>query len=125
VSTTETEIEESATEVRLEVRSHPRCLEHRPGLGHPEQPGRLTAVLQALAPPPDGRWRLLSDSPLPPEDDILGALEWVHDAAYIERVRAAVLREPMAGLEDCVVSQGSFAAATAAAGSPCRRASTW
>jgi acetoin utilization deacetylase AcuC-like enzyme len=117
VPTTETEIEDGATEVRLEVRSHPRCLEHRPGLGHPEQPGRLTTVLQALESPPDARWRLLPECPLPPEDDILGALEWVHDAAYIERVRSAASSgKGWIDSQDCVVSPGSFTAATAAAG---------
>jgi acetoin utilization deacetylase AcuC-like enzyme len=117
VPTTDTEIEAGAAEVRLEVRSHPRCLEHRPGIGHPEQPGRVTAVLQALESPPDARWRLLPESPLPPEDDTLGVLEWVHEAAYIERVRSAASSgKGWLDSQDCVVSAGSFAAATAAAG---------
>ena len=32
--------------LRLEVRSHPDCLLHRPPLGHPEAPARLRAVLE-------------------------------------------------------------------------------
>lgn len=117
MSTTETDRAEVAAERRLEIRSHPRCLEHQPGLGHPEQPSRLSAVLRALEAPPDGRWRLLPESPLPSDDDILGVLAWVHDAAYIERVRtAAASGAGWLDSEDCVVSQGSFAAATAAAG---------
>jgi acetoin utilization deacetylase AcuC-like enzyme len=117
VSTTETDRDDGATEVRLEVRSHPRCLEHRPGLGHPEQPGRLTTVLEALEPPSGARWRLVRDSPLPPEGDILGVLEWVHDAAHIERVRAAAgAGKGWLDSQDCVVSPGSFGAAVAAAG---------
>lgn len=117
MSTTETGSAEVAAERWLEVRSHPRCLEHRPGIGHPDQPNRLAAVLQALEAPPDGHWRLLPESPLPSEDDILGVLAWVHDTAYIERVRtAAASGAGWLDSEDCVVSQGSFAAAMAAAG---------
>lgn len=115
--TTETDREAGATEARLEVRSHPLCLEHRPGLGHPEQPGRLMAVLEALAPPPSGSWRLLPESPLPSESDTVGVLEWVHDGAHIERVRgAASSGKGWLDSEDCVVSGGTFASATAAAG---------
>ena len=117
MSTTETDREAGATGARLEVRSHPLCLGHQPGLGHPEQPGRLTAVLEALANPPDGRWRLIRESPLPSEGDILGALGWVHDPAHIERLRAAAAAGTgWLDSEDCAVSAGSFAAATAAAG---------
>jgi len=117
VSTTETDRQDGATEVRVEVRSHPLCLEHRPGLGHPEQPGRLTAVMEALAPPSAGSWRLLPSSPLPPEGDIVGVLEWVHDEAHIERVReAAASGKGWLDSDDCVVSGGTFAAAMAAAG---------
>ena len=117
MSTTETDGEAGAAEARLEVRSHPLCLEHRPHLGHPELPGRVTAVLEALAPPADARWRLIPDSPLPPEGDVLGVLEWVHDGAYIERVRsAAASAKGWLDSEDCAVSAGTFASATAAAG---------
>ncbi|MEO8810093.1 MAG: histone deacetylase family protein, partial [Rhodanobacter sp.] len=28
--------------------THPACLQHEPGLGHPEQPARLQAVWRAL-----------------------------------------------------------------------------
>lgn len=117
MSTTETDRTEAAAGVRLEVRSHPRCLEHRPGLGHPEQPGRLAAVLRALEDPADARWRVLPDCPLPPEDDILGVLAWVHDPDYIERVcAAAAAGAGSIDSDDCALSEGSFAAATAAAG---------
>lgn len=32
----------------LRIYSHPACLEHDPGLGHPESPSRLVAVIDAL-----------------------------------------------------------------------------
>ena len=101
----------------LEVRSNPRCLEHRPGLGHPDQPSRLERVLAALEPPPTAGWRLVPDSPVPPDDQVLGVLKWVHDAEYIDRVRfAAGSGSGWVDSHDCVVSSGTFAAATAAVG---------
>lgn len=42
----------------LLILSHPACLEHRPGPGHPEAPERLAAVVDALrAALPDAVWR--------------------------------------------------------------------
>ena len=32
----------------LQLYTHPACLQHDPGLGHPESPARLHAVLAAL-----------------------------------------------------------------------------
>lgn len=59
----------------------------------------------------------MADSPLPPQDDVLGVLKWVHDADYIERVRqAAASNAPWIDSHDCVVSTGTFKAATAAVG---------
>ncbi len=101
----------------LEIRSHPACLLHRPGPGHPESPARLQVVLDALSARVDGRWSMNRESPIPDDDDILGALAWVHDRAYIDRVREA---RPEGALwidsEDCLVSDGTFEAASAAAG---------
>jgi acetoin utilization deacetylase AcuC-like enzyme len=101
----------------LEVRSNPRCLEHRPGLGHPEGPERVNAVLEALELPTAPGWKVVADSPLPPEGDILGVLKWIHDTDHIERVRAA--SEKGSGWldsHDCAVSPGTFRSAVAAAG---------
>lgn len=101
----------------VEVRSHPRCLEHVPGLGHPERPDRITAILDALSTTAAVPWRLVPESRLPSEDDTLGVLRWVHDLEYIERVREA--SEGGSGWldsQDCAVSEGTFAAAVAASG---------
>jgi acetoin utilization deacetylase AcuC-like enzyme len=100
----------------VQVRSHPRCLEHDPGLGHPESRRRLEVILDALSSDPDG-WVVDRAAPLPPDRDTLGMLRWIHDGDYIERVRAASARgRGFVDNEDCRVSAGTFDAAVAAAG---------
>ena len=101
----------------LSVRSHPRCLEHQPGLGHPERPERVRVVLDALSARAEGRWVVDGESPLPPDEDILGTLAWIHDPAYIKRVReASAAGGGWLDSQDCGVSSGTFDAAVAAAG---------
>ena len=63
----------------LSVRSHPMCLEHNPGLGHPETPERVRVILDALSARGDGRWTVDSESPRPTEEDTLGTLAGIHD----------------------------------------------
>lgn len=97
------------------VRSHPACLDHLPRLGHPETPARLRTVLDALD--GSGPWTVERESPLPPEEDILGALRWLHEPSYLDRFRAAVAQgEAFLDSEDCPLSPGTFRAAVAAAG---------
>ncbi len=101
----------------VSVRSHPLCLEHRPGLGHPETAQRVEVVLDALSARAEGRWVVDRESPLPAEQDVVGALAWVHDPAHIERVRSASVRgSGWLDSHDCGVSGGTFAAAVAASG---------
>jgi len=101
----------------VSVRSHPLCLEHRPGLGHPETAQRVEVVLDALSARAEGRWVVDRESPLPAEEDVVGALAWVHDPAHIERVRSASARgSGWLDSHDCGVSEGTFAAAVAASG---------
>jgi acetoin utilization deacetylase AcuC-like enzyme len=101
----------------MQVRSHPDCLEHRPSLGHPESPKRLQTVLETLRAVQEPAWQLDVESPLPPADDVLGVIKWLHDSEYIERVRAAAEAAPgHVDSHDCVVSNGSYSAALAAAG---------
>lgn len=101
----------------VSVRSHPWCLEHRPGLGHPEQPQRVRVVLDALGARVDNRWAIDHESPLPREEDISGVLKWVHDSEYIARVREAAERgSGFVDSEDCTVSKGTYRSAVAAAG---------
>ena len=99
------------------VRAHPRCLEHRPPAGYPETPARVEEILKAVSPGSGGGWELEPEALLPPEDDIVGVLAWVHDRAHIERVRAAAERsEGWLDSHDCAVSAGTYRAALAAAG---------
>jgi acetoin utilization deacetylase AcuC-like enzyme len=101
----------------LSVRSHPRCLEHRPGLGHPERPERVQVVLDALSARVEGRWVVDRESPLPPDEDTIGALAWIHEPAYIDRVReASAAGSGWLDSHDCGVSPGTFDAAVAASG---------
>ena len=101
----------------LAVRSHPRCLAHDPGLGHPETARRVEVVLDALEIGAAGRWVVDREAELPPDDDTLGLLRWVHDADHIERLRAASQRgHGWLDTQDCRVSAGTFDAALAAAG---------
>jgi acetoin utilization deacetylase AcuC-like enzyme len=112
-----TDASDGALRAAVEVRSHPRCLEHVPGLGHPERPERLAAVLEALVPPAGAPWTVDAASPLPPEDDILGVLKWIHDPEHIERVReASAIGSGWLDSHDCAVSHGTYRAAMAAAG---------
>ena len=108
---------EPTIDLPLSVRSHPRCLEHQPGLGHPETPQRVQVVLDALSARADGRWVVDRESPLPADEDTMGALAWIHDPAYIERVReASVAGSGWLDSQDCGVSSGTFDASVAAAG---------
>jgi acetoin utilization deacetylase AcuC-like enzyme len=101
----------------LSVKSHPRCLEHKPGLGHPETPERVEVVLDALSARARGRWVVDRESPLPPDEDTIGVLAWIHDPGYIDRVReAAQTGSGWLDSHDCAVSTGTFDAAVAAAG---------
>ena len=110
-------VTETNTDMPLSVRSHPRCLEHQPGLGHPERPERAQVVLDALSARAKGRWVVDRDSQLPSEEDTIGVLAWVHDPEYIERVReASEVGSGWLDSHDCGVSSGTFDAAVAAAG---------
>lgn len=68
-------------------------------------------------------WSLDRDAELPPEDDTLGVIRWLHDGDLIDRVRSASAAAP--GQVDGVdnpVSTGSYGAAVAAAGLAVRSA---
>jgi acetoin utilization deacetylase AcuC-like enzyme len=74
-------------------------------------------VLDAVSARVEGRWVVDRESALPPDDDVVGVLEWIHDRAYIDRVReASASGERWIDSEDCGVSVGTFDAAVASAG---------
>jgi acetoin utilization deacetylase AcuC-like enzyme len=96
----------------LRLYTHPACVEHNPGRGHPESPARLQAVLAALD---RDRFAPLDriESPRASRE----ALERVHAPAYVARILASA---PATGLvrldEDTYMSPGSAEAALRAAG---------
>ncbi|HSE27620.1 MAG TPA: histone deacetylase [Gemmatimonadales bacterium] len=91
------------------VATHPACLDHDAGPGHPERAARLRAVLQALADEPAAVLR-----EAPPADR--AALEAVHPAAYLDRVEALAAAGGGALDEDTSVVPASWAAVVGAAG---------
>ena len=92
--------------------THPVCLEHDPGLHHPESPARLRAVLAALSGPQFGELER-REAPEATLEDLLR----VHPRPHVERILNAV---PMTGHvaidADTVLSAASGRAALHAAG---------
>ena len=94
------------------ILTHPACLLHDTGYGHPERADRLRAIDDALAVP---AFKKLKREQAPAAD--LAVIEWLHPKAYVEMVRAAIPRHDHAWLDpDTVVSPGSWEAALRAAG---------
>ena len=93
--------------------SSPDCGRHDTGWGHPEHVGRLRAIPQALREDPEllGRVQHVESRHATPDE-----LSIVHDAAYIERVHAVADAGGARLDPDTVASEGSWDAATAAAG---------
>jgi len=92
--------------------THPACLEHDTGYGHPERADRLRAIDDALAAPAFKRL-IREQAPLAH----LAAIERLHPEAYVEMVRAAIPQHDHAWLDpDTVVSPGSWEAALRATG---------
>jgi acetoin utilization deacetylase AcuC-like enzyme len=92
--------------------THPACLEHDTGYGHPERADRLRAIDDALAAPV---FKRLIREQAPLAD--LAAIERLHPEAYVEMVRAAIPKHDHAWLDpDTVVSPGSWEATLRATG---------
>jgi acetoin utilization deacetylase AcuC-like enzyme len=92
--------------------THPACLLHDTGYGHPERADRLRAIDDALAAP---AFKPLKREEAPLAD--LAAIERLHPKAYVEMVRAAIPARDHAWLDpDTVVSPGSWEAALRATG---------
>lgn len=98
------------------IYSHPACLEHHTGSGHPESPARLVAVLKALEAPEfaAARWR---EAPLGTRDQVL----LVHTEDYVEQVEATAPRAGLRVLDagDTVMSPGSLEAVMRCVGAAC------
>lgn len=91
--------------------THPDMLAHQPGVGHPERPERLQAVLDALSDAGLGRDRHAAT------EAALADLERLHPADYVARLLA---ESPQSGINqldaDTILSPGSVRAARLSAG---------
>lgn len=91
--------------------THPDMLAHQPGVGHPERPERLQAVLEALSDAGLGRDRHAAT------EAAVADLERLHPADYVARLLAA---SPDSGINqldaDTILSPGSVRAARLSAG---------
>lgn len=98
------------------IYTHPRCLEHDPGPGHPESPSRLKAVLEALD--GDADFALLDriEAPRATREQ----LARVHRIDLIDDILTGAPREGWRRLdEDTLMSPASAEAALRAAGAVC------
>jgi acetoin utilization deacetylase AcuC-like enzyme len=92
--------------------THSACLEHDPGIHHPESPARLRAVLAALSGPQFAGLEP-REAPQAAIDDVLR----VHPRRHVERVLNAVPKAGHVALDaDTVLSPASGRAALHAAG---------
>jgi acetoin utilization deacetylase AcuC-like enzyme len=93
--------------------SHPDCGRHDTGWGHPEHTGRLRALPRALRDDPD-LFHLLRhvEGRHATEEE----LQLAHDPAHVRLVRETAARGGGRLDPDTIVSEGSWDAATAAAG---------
>jgi acetoin utilization deacetylase AcuC-like enzyme len=92
--------------------THPACLLHDTGYGHPERADRLRAIDDALAAP---AFKTLKREQAPLAD--LAVIERLHPKAYVEIVRASIPKQGHEWLDpDTVVSPGSWEAVLRATG---------
>jgi acetoin utilization deacetylase AcuC-like enzyme len=99
---------------RLAFVSHADCGLHDTGWNHPEHVGRLRAVTRALRNDPELFMRIEHVTPRHASE---AELALAHDPAYVSRVRDASAAGGGRFDADTVASEGSWAAATAGAGS--------
>jgi acetoin utilization deacetylase AcuC-like enzyme len=95
--------------------THPLCLEHDAGYGHPECPARLTAILNELKTAPFAalEWREAPEASLE-------QLTRIHAPKHVERIFARVPRHGHYAIDgDTVISPQSGEAALRAAGAVC------
>ena len=94
------------------VVSHPACLAHNMGEGHPERPERMRAVERALE---SEAFQMLARDVAPRAE--LAAIARVHPKDYIEAIRAATPEEGLTSVDpDTSMSPGTYEAALRSAG---------
>ena len=92
--------------------THPDCLLHDMGQGHPERPDRLRAIADALAAPD---FKALKREQAPLAD--LAVIERVHPERYVEAIRAASPKQGLVWLDlDTAMCPKSYDAALRATG---------
>ncbi len=97
------------------IYTHPACLEHDMGAGHPERPARLEAILAALREP---AFAGLDWQEAPRAG--LEQISRVHPRGYVDAVLEAVPKSGRVRLDaDTALSPGSGEAALRAAGAVC------
>jgi len=99
--------------VKLLVESHPACLEHEAGPGHPERPARVVAALAGI----DAASLGDAVARVEPRPATVDELSLVHDPRYVEAIRRFC--EKGGGMLDADTGAGrrSWDAALVAAGS--------
>jgi acetoin utilization deacetylase AcuC-like enzyme len=96
--------------------SHPACLEHDTGAGHPERPDRLRAIERALE---DERFQTLAREQAPRAP--LETIALVHPMDYVEAIGNASPEEGLVRLDaDTSMSSGGFEAALRGVGGAMR-----
>ncbi len=93
--------------------SHSDCGRHDTGWGHPEHVGRLRAITRALRNDPD---LFLAVAQIEGRHATAEQIATVHDASYVESVRAFAAAGGGRLDTDTVVSEGSWDAASAGVG---------
>jgi len=92
--------------------THPDCIAHDPGTGHPESPQRLLAVVKAME-EPQFRTLIRREAPLGRKSDAAR----VHGERFVEAVLASVPESGRAALDaDTILSRKSGEAALRAIG---------
>jgi acetoin utilization deacetylase AcuC-like enzyme len=98
---------------------HPSSLQHDPGPGHPEQPGRIRQIMSVLE-REERKGALMGLERREPPPATREQLERVHTAAYVETILGAIPDRGHVRLDpDTAVSPGSGEAALRAAGGAC------
>ena len=93
--------------------THPDCRLHQMGEGHPERPGRLSAIEDGLIAARLDSLLMRFEAPLATREQLLR----VHDAAYLDAIEAAAPREGLVQIDpDTAMNPHTLNAALRAAG---------
>lgn len=102
--------------MNISIISHENCLEHDPGAGHPENSGRLEAVLSALKNTSFAKQLSYLEAPLGTREQILLA----HSLKHFEYICASSPASGQQALDgDTIMSPGSLNAAFRGVGAAC------